>query len=225
MTSKKVSKKRSNVRMSKANKSILIGLLIVSLPFIILVVILLSAASNTGKPLLGQRFLNDLDPAITKSNISDVEKVIKAEKDVDKVTIELVTATMRVYVNIKDTATEEEAKAMASTVYKNLDSILSIDKYFTSQDGKKMYDLEIHVFNLSKKMDGDNFVYVIQNKNAMMKEPHLQLVSKPLNEELAQQLRDDVEARKNPTPKPESSEEVVGTDEEEKVAETAKPKQ
>ena len=47
-----------------------------------------------------------------------------------------------------------------------------------------------------------------------MDEPIAQVVSEPINAELAQQLRDDVEARKNPTPTPTAETEIQVSGEE-----------
>ena len=42
-----------------------------------------------------------------------------------------------------------------------------------------------------------------------MEEPTQQLVSSAIDEELAQSLRDEVEARKNPTPTPDASSDSI----------------
>ena len=79
--------------------------------------------------------------------------------------------------------------------------------YFSKHDNEKMYDLEIHVYNRQdpSQQDGDSFVYVINTKTSSMDAPEKQTVSKPVNAELAQQLRQAVEDRKNPTPSPTSA--------------------
>jgi hypothetical protein len=69
-----------------------------------------------------------------------------------------------------------------------------------------MYDMEIHVYNTDENTESDSFVYVIETKTSNMASPKRQLVSEPIDAELAQQLRDDVEARLNPTPTPDTEE-------------------
>lgn len=64
--------------------------------------ILLSAYINTGKPINGNRFMNDLDPAIENSQITTINDSIKGISGVEKVDIILRTATFRVYVDVKD---------------------------------------------------------------------------------------------------------------------------
>lgn len=63
-----------------------------------------------------------------------------------------------------------------------------------------------------KNRDQDNFSYVILTKTSSMSDSKIQVVSTPIDAELAQQLRDDVEARNNPTPKTEekNEEKLVG---------------
>ena len=60
----------------------------------------------------------------------------------------------------------------------------------------KMYDLEIHTSNMKDGRDKDNFIYGIFTKTSAMSAPQYQLVSIPKNAEVAQSLRDAVEARK-----------------------------
>ncbi len=210
MTQKKKTVKKSKRKLDRTSKIILIGSAIIIVPFLIFGFILLSATFNTGKPIFGDRFKGDLDPAITNANMSDISAKIKSESGVEKVDVELASATLRVYVDISDSASKEDATKIANAAYDAVTSVLPAGTYFTLRDNMKMYDLEIHVYNLSKDRDSDNFVYVIENKSSTMTEPRIQVVSDPLDAELAQQLRDDVENRKNPTPTPDDDEMTVG---------------
>lgn len=218
---KKTSKKGKR-KLDRTSKIILIGGSVILIPFIIFGLILLSATFNTGKPIFGDRFKGDLDPAISKANISDIESKVKSESGVDGVSVKLFSATLRVYVDVTDSASEEEAQRIADTTYEKVMSVLPAGTYFTLSDGKKMYDLEIHVYNLAKDRDSDSFVYVIKTKNSTMGSPIDQVVSKPIDAELAQELRDDVENRKNPTPTPNEDEMTVGGSEEE-IIDTEEP--
>lgn len=222
---KKVKKtsKKSKRKLDRTSKIILIGGSVILIPFIIFGLILLSATFNTGKPIFGDRFKGDLDPAITKANISDLESKVKSESGVDKVDIELSSATLRVYVDVTDSTSEEEAQRIADATYEKVISVLPAGSYFTSNSGKKMYDLEIHVYNLDKDRESDSYVYVIKTKNSTMESPINQVVSKPIDAELAQELRDDVENRKNPTPTPNEDEMTVGGSEDENAASEEEP--
>lgn len=219
-TTKKVVRKRA---VSKSNIILVVGSILIITPFLILGWILLSASLDTGTPILGDRYTGDLDPAITKSDIGKVENAVKALGGVDTANVELATATLRVYVDVDDSFSEEQASAKADEAYSAVMNVLDTNTYFTQTESKKMYDLEVHVYNLSKDRDSDAFSYVILTKTSSMSESRKQVVSSPLDADLAQQLRDDVEARNNPQPTPtESNEEQLVGEEEEQVSEENK---
>lgn len=192
---KKVKKKKP---IRKADIILIIGLIIIALPFCVLAWFLISAQMASGRPNLGDRYANDLDPAITDSQQGDIEKDIKTIDGVEKANVELTTATLRVYVDIKDDAVETEAVSIANQTYDKVINVLSPSVYFSQRDNMKMYDLEIHVYNLDDNREDESFVYVIKLKNSNMDESTIQTVSKAQDEALAKQLRDDVESKNNP---------------------------
>lgn len=184
------------MRRSKVRIFIFVGILIILIPFIILGVILIQASMSTGKPILGDRFKNDLNPAITSEQLKEISTKIKGQSNVDSVDVSLKTATLRVYVDVSDTSSEQQVMDMSKSAYQDVISILDVNTYFTQHDGKEMYDIEIHAYNQDKNTE-ENFIYVITNKNSSMEKEHSQVVSKALDPELAQQLRDDVLEREN----------------------------
>ena len=96
-----------------------------------------------------------------------------------------------------DDAGADAARGKADEIYGVITSVLDPSVYFTQADGKKMYDVEVHVYNhqKSEETDDDGFVYVIKSKSSSMGEPRSQLVSEPVNAELAQKLRDETAQR------------------------------
>lgn len=217
MTQRKNVKKKSTTKkltVNKANIVLVVGLIIIAIPFLILGWIVISASLDTGTPILGDRYAGDLNPAITKSNITSIESNVKGLSGVESSDVELATATLRVYADVEDGYTVDQAKAKADEVFNNVLGVLDLNTYFKQSDNKKMYDLEVHVYNLSKDRDSDSFVYVIMTKTSGMETASTQVVSEPIDAELAQQLRDDVENRNNPTPTPNPDEDMtVGTEE------------
>lgn len=181
-------------------------------PFAVLGWILVSAAMDTNSPIIGSRYDGDLDPAITKSDLDTIEKNVRGMTGVQAAEVNLATGTLRVYADITDSASADEAKSMADQVYRSVIQVLPVDPYFTQAGGKKMYDLEVHVYNSDKNTEDDSFIYVIETRNSSMAEPVVQLVSEPVDAELAEQLRQAVENRLHPTPTPtaESEMEVGG---------------
>lgn len=181
-------KEKRKIKLSRPAIVLIVGLAIILIPIIIFLSILISAFFQTGKPINGHRFDGDLDPAITKSQISEVQKNVAAINGVQGVDVILKTATLRVYVDVDDSFNQEKASEVLKQAEQKVNEIIPEDTYFKATDTKKMYDLEIHVFNKEKKED-DSFVYYILNRNSRMDKPKIQLVSKPLNEDLAKELR------------------------------------
>lgn len=173
-------------------------LLLVLAPFAVLGWILFSASLNTGAPVLGNRFEGDLDPAITSTQLNDVENAVAAVEGVDSSFISMTTATLRVYADVADDASEETVNAVADSLYAAVASVLDPSVYFTKTEDKKMYDMEIHVYTIPERLnaEGENFIYVINTKTSNMSEPAKQTVSVAKNAEVAAKLRQDVEDRR-----------------------------
>ncbi|MBR2802453.1 MAG: hypothetical protein IKE21_07700 [Erysipelotrichaceae bacterium] len=167
---------------------LIIGLLIILIPLGVFGAILLHASSTSDKPTLGDRFKNDLDPAITDSDISALETAIGALSGVEKCEIVLTTAQLRVNVDTTDSMSQEEMASLVERVYSEVGKKLPIAAYFTSSSDKKMYDLAISVYNKISE-DDESMIYYLLTKNAMMKSPETQLVSEAVNPSLAAELR------------------------------------
>lgn len=159
--------------------------------------ILYSSQQDTGKPVLGNRYEGDLDPAITMDQMTAIENGVAALEGIEAYRVEMPTATLRVYADIADDAGSDAASSKADEIYGVITGILDPSVYFTQADGKKMYDVEIHVYNHPKstETDDDGFVYLIKSKSSSMSEPRSQTVSQPVNAELAQKLRDQTAQR------------------------------
>jgi len=183
--------KKEKKKLSISAIVLIVGLIIIAVPCLVFGYILISSALQTSKPVIGSRFDNDLEPSITKSQISEVETQIKALSNVDDCEVVLTTAQFRVNVDASDAITTEEAAALSEKVYQIIDGILPIDTYFTLTDQKKMYDLAINVYNYINK-DDDLMIYYLVTKNSNMEEKTIQLVSEPLDDALAKELRGEV---------------------------------
>lgn len=212
---KKTVKKSNNKKMDAATKIIIAGLVIIAIPFLVLGYMLLSDSMKTGSPINGDRFKNDLNPAITTEDLSRVETAVKELSNVETVEVILKTATLRVYVDATDSLNTEAIQALAEETYQKVTAVLDLSTYFTQHDNMKMYDVEIHVYNLKENRDSDAFSYVITSKSSSMETANTQVVSEPRDPELAQQLLDEMEAKNNPTPTPNDDEMTVGGEEQE----------
>lgn len=191
----RVKKKR---RISKSAVLLIVGCVIILIPCLIFGGILISAALGTGTPIFGDRYEGDLDPAITDEDISALETDIRALSGVENLDITLISGQLRINIDTTDTLTTEEINALVQEVYTAVDNRTPIATYFTSTEDKKMYDLAINAYNYIDS-ENEGMIYYILTKNAMMEEYDIQLVSEPLDEELASDLRGDTEPTTSPS--------------------------
>lgn len=185
----KVNKKEKQVKgkkkLSKGALVLIISLIIILIPCLIFGGILISAALESGKPVDGNRFKGDLNPAITSSNTSSIKNSIEALSGVEKCDIELTSAQYRVNVDTVDTLTDKQIEDLCVDIYNIVNKELPMATYFTASSSEKMYDLAVNVYN---KIDDDNIYYIL-TKNSKMDIYSVQCVSSAVDEELASDLR------------------------------------
>jgi len=173
--------------LSKSGIVLIIGIAIIAIPVIVFAAILLTASLQTGSPVLGDRFKNDLSTEIKSADIKTVETKLKAISNVETVSVEEPqTGTLKVFVDVADSLTEEEVVTLSDSAYKAVTEVLPVSTYFSSNGSERMYDLSINVYT---SLNSDSKIYVVVTKNAKMNEPSTQIVSKALDPELAEQLR------------------------------------
>ena len=185
----KVNKKEKQVKgkkkLSKGALVLIISLIIILIPCLIFGGILISAALESGKPVDGNRFKGDLNPAITSSNTSSIKNSIEALSGVEKCDIELTSAQYRLNVDTVDTLTDKQIEYLCVDIYNIVNKELPMATYFTASSSEKMYDLAVNVYN---KIDDDNIYYIL-TKNSKMDTYSVQCVSSAVDEELASDLR------------------------------------
>ena len=185
--SEKVKKdKKPRKKLSRSAIVLITGIVIIAIPCIILAGILISSAINTGTPVFGDRYLGDLDPAISEDDMTAIQEEVMAFEGVEAVEVNLPSGQLRVNVDVNDEMSSEDIEALVDTVYETVIARLPIDTYFTSSDTRKMYDLSINVYNFTSTDEG--LIYYELTKNAMMDEPTTQLVSEPIDPELVDQI-------------------------------------
>ena len=206
---KKEKKTKKKGRMDAASWIIIIGLLIIAIPCAAFVYILLSAQAATGSAISGDRFTGDLDPAITETQMAEVVTAVETIEGVESAEVILKSATLRLYVDTLDEMTPEVAEGIANQAYEKLTEVCDPSVYFTQTASKKMYDIEVHAYNLIENRDSEEFVYVIVNKSSSMEAPIARLVSEPLDPELAAQLLEKLDRKLNPEKYETNSDEVT----------------
>ena len=206
---KKEKKAKKKGRMDAASWIIIIGLLIIAIPCAAFVYILLSAQAATGTAISGDRFTGDLDPAITETQMANVVTSVESIEGVESAEVILKSATVRVYVDTLDEMTPEVAEGIANQAYEKLTAECDPSVYFTQTASKKMYDIEVHAYNLTENRDSEEFVYVILSKSSSMEAPIARLVSEPLDPELATQLLEKLDRKLNPEKYETNSDEIT----------------
>lgn len=195
---KKVSKPKVKRKYDTSSIIIIGGIIIILIPCLFLAFILFDAFTNTGKPISGDRFANDLNPAITKENQKTIETRLKENPKIEKVSVKLAAATFGIYLDTLDTLTVEEVAKIVNETYSIVTEELPEATYFTFNNNMKMYDLSINVYNLAKPAETDNYIYYVLTKNSTMEKPLSELKSQPIDAALAEELRQDVIDRNKP---------------------------
>ena len=167
--------------------------------------VLLHSWITNNNPVIGDRFANDLDPAITNDNMNSIKSQISSISGVEKVDIVMTTSQMRVNIDTADNLSQEQISNIAQDAYQKVNGVTPVATYFTSTNEKKMYDLAINVYNYIKE-DDETMIYVLLTKNSKMEKPETQVVSEPVNAELAYELTHVGEV---PETTPETTEETT----------------
>lgn len=197
-SSNKTVKTTKKKKMSKGGIVLLVSCIIILIPCLIFGGILISAALETGKPVQGNRFDNDLEPAISSSETKSLTDSIKALSGVENCEIVMTSAQYRINVDTTDTLTDSQIQSLVKQVYDAVNTTLPISTYFTATDSKKMYDLSINVYNYVRE-DDDTMIYYILTKNSKMDEYEIQCVSTAVDEDLAKELRGETVSEEDPT--------------------------
>ena len=181
-------KKKTKKKLSKGAIVLIVGIVIIAIPVVVFLTILITAALQTGRPVLGSRYENDLNPAITNSQTQTIEKQISSLSGVEKCVIELRSAQYRINIDTVDSLSSEQIRDLTLEAYNTVNANLPVSTYFTSSDSMKMYDLDINTYNF---IDGDNnnMILYILTKNSKMETYTIQNVTEAVDEELAKELR------------------------------------
>ena len=82
MSEKKTPKKKIRTKSHWTAVIFWICLILIATPVCVLGWILLSSSMDTGKPIFGNRYEGNLDPAITEKDLDSVEEAAKDRKSV-----------------------------------------------------------------------------------------------------------------------------------------------
>ncbi len=90
----------SNKPTGQGHKLVWFTVIIIMIPVVIVGYVLLTSLGGQNRPVEGSRFSKtNLDPAITKDNISSLESALGNIDNVEKVSVNLLSATLRVHID------------------------------------------------------------------------------------------------------------------------------
>ncbi|MEG0469207.1 MAG: hypothetical protein RR531_12665 [Longicatena sp.] len=180
--------------LSKSSKILYtVAGIVILIPLVLLIYIYFGAKDNAGKPTVGDRFEDSLNPAITEKKLSELKTALKID-GTEKIEINLISATLRVNIDTADDASADTITSIMNQAYDSVNSILPIDTYFTNnKKSTKMYDVEINVYNYipdeTKSADGQ--IFMIKTKTAAASEPNVSVPTTAKNEEVAKKLLEE----------------------------------
>lgn len=190
----KKNKEKINVNKVKQEPNWLlrITLAVIIIPLLVIAVMLLTSIDKSGTPVVGNRFDNQLEPEIKDSQLDEIKETL-TYSNVDNVEVNLKSATLRILIDANDGVDRAQIERLANDAYSKVTNILPISKYFTNKKENdktiKMYDLEIHVYNLIPEEGNQGQIYVKKYKNAPSETEGMDWLSECMNQEVCEQIK------------------------------------
>lgn len=180
-----MTKKKKVFKLNFSNIVFALGILFILIPTTVIGVILLQSSMQTGNVIAGNRFANDLNPAITEDLQNLGKEAMQSVSGVEVVEMNLKAATLRLTVNLPSGKDEANYMSLIESSLSKLNEAIPFDTYFNDTDSMKMYDLEV---NYVDALDNTKSIYYQVIKNANMETWRVQNLLVPVNPELAAEL-------------------------------------
>lgn len=180
-----MTKKKKVLKLNFSNIVFTLGILFILIPTTVIGVILLQSSMQTGNVIAGNRFANDLNPAITEDLQNLGKEAMQSVSGVEVVEMNLKAATLRLTVNLPSGKDEANYMSLIESSLSKLNEAIPFDTYFNDTDSMKMYDLEV---NYVDALDNTKSIYYQVIKNANMETWRVQNLLVPVNPELAAEL-------------------------------------
>lgn len=180
LNNKTKKKKNTNKKRDWSFYAIIVCLIILAIPAAWLGWEIIHARLSQGSPILGNRFENDLENKIEESHINVLKEQIQNIEGVEKVNIELKTATLRILALVPQESTVESMESITDEIYAIIGENLPIETYFTSAGSIQQYDIEIGVYNMENVTEENQSDYILiwLNKSGLMDKPIRQQLTK-----------------------------------------------
>lgn len=185
----------------KINWLVVATILVFLIPGAILGYVLVDSMENAHEPVVESRFKNELDPKITNEQLEQVKAAMNFP-EVEHVSVDLISATLRVNLDFNNNLYPEQVAMIVNEAYERINQILPIKTYFTNHNGIKMYDLEINGYDIIPNDPQDlqgNPIYIVKTKTGAAKEPTMENVRLPKNQEVSDQMLKNSEKLKQET--------------------------
>lgn len=177
-------------KMPKHSKFLLFALLVAMIPFIWVAYLLIQASMQTGEPINGHRYLDDLNPPIVESHITQVETRLRGVEGVENVSVSLKGSTLRVVTDVQNDMSVDNAKKLGNLLRDEVFGVIDVKTYFTRSGVKKMYDLEIYLVDQFATKDVVPTLNVLVHKSSSMEVSTTDVLSEPRNKEYVESLKD-----------------------------------
>lgn len=169
----------------KPHVVLVLVLIVLLVPMILLGTILYSTLEDSSKPVVGQRYQNELDPEITEENIQSLENILSID-NAENIEINFKSARVAILIDMNDNASKDTIKNAVTSAFKKVNEVLPINTYFTNRvDGEtitKMYDLQIDAYNV---VSGEDQIHYVLTKTGAQEDENIQLVSSPKDKDVA----------------------------------------
>lgn len=202
-------KKNIFTKMLESKITTLIALTLLLTPVLGFGYIIYRDSSQTGEPVIGSRYDNHLEPKITEDQLSALKASLNNEAILNT-KVSLKSSTLRIYLEVDQETSKESIKELGSTIYDLVAEKLSIETYFTNDGGRKMYDLEIHIYNNVADKTSEDFVYFEIIKSSSNEERLEEFITDAKDEEFKAEVLENLEEKLNGPSDDEESEDDTG---------------
>ncbi|MBQ5805381.1 MAG: hypothetical protein IIW22_06375 [Erysipelotrichaceae bacterium] len=188
---KETTRNQEKKRLSRSALVLIIGIIIIAIPVLIFAGILGISALQTGTPRIGSRFDGDLQPAITDSDVAALKTELSAIGSVEDVEVLLAQGQLKIFIDTIDSLSAEQVDSILMSAYNKVIAKLPIGTYFTGDDSRKMYDLQINVYTSSSASaigDENGRQYKLLHKNSTEETYGIDDMAHPKDPALAAEL-------------------------------------
>lgn len=188
----KFKKKLDKILNSKKTAIVLTVFLLA--PVLLFGTVLVRDYLQTGKPAIGSRNDGALEHKIEKDQLKTIEEAITEDMILESKVV-LKSSTLRVYAKVSSELSKDVMAEIGDRLLASVNETLPMDPYFTTTEGNKQYDLEIHVYNDVEDRDSDDFVYYQMIHSSVKEDLFKRFVTDPKDPEYKAEVLENEKIR------------------------------